>query len=201
MQPHSSSRDSDAWAAPGAEKKSSRAKKSAKKKAAAKKKSSAKKTAAKKKSATKNASGSAPPDTSLAELLARLDKHAAARPLVAALRRELGDLEHKVSALEHKLAELEPLRHSIQRIEHRLGELSTQSADPTSVLDEVVDDPYLRWLGDPSIERYIGQHVALHAARGVIAHADSVAAVIASVRAQGLSLDDVCLATVPAVPF
>ncbi|MFY0537556.1 hypothetical protein [Nannocystis pusilla] len=43
--------------------------------------------------------------------------------------------------------------------------------------------------------------MALHATRGVIAHGDSLPPVLESVRAQGVSLDDVCLATVPALPF
>ncbi|MFZ6182493.1 hypothetical protein [Nannocystis pusilla] len=212
MQPHPqhSPRSSDAWPEPDAKpKKRAKAKKSAAKKTPAAAKKPVKKATAKKKAKAatrKKPSKSAAFSASVAELVARLGDEDIARqviaslafhdrssgdelaelPSIAALRRELADSQRKLADLEQKLTELSNLVADLSAAHARL---------------EVEEDPYFRWLGDPSIEQYVGQHVALHATRGVVAHADSVDDVVASVRAQGLSLDDVCLATVPAFPF
>jgi hypothetical protein len=180
MQPHShSSRDAEApWASPDAKPKK-RAKKTAAKKKPVKK-PAAKKPAAKKKTAaakTAKSSKSVKPAATVAD-----------HPVVATLRSEVGALEQKIPGLEQRLVEL-----SI-----RVADLTAARSRVEPDTDGGEEDLYLRWLGDPSIEQYIGQHVALHATRGVVAHADSVAAVIESVHAQGLSPDDVCLTTVPA---
>ncbi|MCY0988623.1 DUF5678 domain-containing protein [Nannocystis sp. ILAH1] len=220
MQPHPqhSLRDPDAWVSPDAKpKKRAKAKKAAAKKKPAATKKPVKKAAAKKKAKAairKKPVKSAAFSASVAELVARLGDKDIARqviaslalhnrlsgdelaelPSIAALRRELADSQRRLADLEQKLTELSSL----------VADLSAAHARTESSADElegVEEDPYFRWLGDPSIEQYVGQHVALHATRGVVAHADSVDDVLASIRAQGLSLDDVCLATVPAFPF
>ncbi|WAS93640.1 DUF5678 domain-containing protein [Nannocystis punicea] len=223
MQPHPqhSLRDPDAWAsADDKPKKRAKAKKKPAKKATAKK-TTAKKTTAKKATAKKAKAStkkkplkSAALSARVAELVARLEDKDIARqviaelasdhrlsggelaelPSIAALRRELADSQRKFAGLEQKLTELSNLVAGLSAAHAQIE----SSADE---LEEVEEDPYFRWLGDPSIEQYVGQHVALHATRGVVAHGDSVDDVIASVQAQGLSLDDVCLATVPAMPF
>lgn len=224
MQPHSHSspRNSEAWGSDDDKPKKRAKKKAADKKlpkaAAAKRKAAATtkaatktKAKAKAKAATRKSLRSATVSASVvAEFLAQLEDKSVARqilaslasrsgsdelaetPGTAALRRELADSKRRLDELEQKLAELANLVATLS---------AARSVPGFETVAEIEEDPCLRWLGVPSIEQYVGQHVALHATRGVIAHADSVAAVIASVRAQGLSLDDVCLATVPALPF
>ncbi|PCC70667.1 hypothetical protein SAMN02745121_05448 [Nannocystis exedens] len=212
--PHSPPRSSEAWAAPAAKPKKKRVKKPVAKKKPIAGKKAGKKTSVKKQAKTaakkKPLKGSVS-SVSVADLVARLLGDEAARqvlaslafdrsgndklaetPEIAELRRELDDSRRKLAALEQKLTELSNLV---------AGLTAARSAPVVGAGEEVEEDPCLRWLGDPSIEQYIGQHVALHATRGVIAHGDSLPPVLESVRAQGVSLDDVCLATVPALPF
>lgn len=224
MQPHpqQSPRSSDTWTADDAKpkrqpKQAPTKKKSSAKQTAAKKTTRGKKPASskKKKSAAKRSSkptatqsrGAKQPP---APLPGQLSSKPATEPRRPREATQVAALEHKLGELERQLAELEPLRRHLENLEHQLAELSTRVAEMSAARAEPSlgggeeiqeEDPYLRWLGHPSIEQYIGQHVALHATRGVVAHADSVAAVVESVRAQGIPLDDVCLATVPALPF
>lgn len=134
-----------------------------------------KKSAAKKKTAKKTAKKSAAKS---------------ARPTVTALRHEVTALKREVAELSGKLAEL-----------MTVVERTTHSALDPFAGEDLGEDPFLRWLQDPSIEQYRGRHVAIHATRGVVADADSLRDLIAAVRAQGIARDEVCLATVPSGPF
>ncbi|MCY1057375.1 DUF5678 domain-containing protein [Nannocystis sp. SCPEA4] len=207
MQPHPqhSPRGTDAWTATDLKPKKRGKKAAARPKAA--KKSPAKQPVAKKKSptvakkkqsTTKSTAKKSPTKSSTRTTSATKAPRGASRAVAA--------LERKVADLEQKLTELEPLRETVRLLTDKLAELSTLVADLKSSRDsfdddEVVEDPCLRWLGDPSIQQHRGRHVAIHATRGVIASADAVSDVLASVRAQDVAPDDVCLAFVPAFPF
>ncbi|WP_434421541.1 hypothetical protein [Nannocystis pusilla] len=232
MQPHPqhSPRSRDAWAEPDAKPKKRAKKAVAKKKPVARKAAPKKATAKKKaKAATKKKKplkGAKSP-VEVADLVARLLEHEAARQALAsfapdrsgsdelgeaaelaALRRELADSQRKLAHLEQKLVDLESLRQRLPLLESRVAELSTLLADmqARSSLDlfnpdEVIADPFAWIRRDPSIVQYHGQHVALHPTRGVIAHGFQLDAVVAEVRASGLPLDDIVLDFISDSPF
>jgi hypothetical protein len=215
MQPHPqhSPRNSDAWAEPDAKPKK-RAKKAVAKKAAAQKKlaktTKVKKVAKAKPAAKKKPRKSAAYSAPVAELVSRLEDKDVARQVItslavrhrlyddelvhasmtAQLRRELDDSRRKLVELEQKLAELSGLVAELAAARLESGD----TAEP-------IENPFNRWLGDPSIAKYFDQHIAMHPALGVVAHGNSPDAVIAQVRAKGIPLDEIVLDFISSAPF
>lgn len=187
---HPPTRDAaSSWSDPatGAKKPKKRAKKKAtKKKSAAKKTSTAKKTpkkAAKKtpaKKASKKTAKKIPAKKAAARKPAPFEP---TPPAVAALRRELTALKRQVADLSDTL-----------------GRLTTTFTDLHSD-EEVVDNPFARFLDATAIERLRGQHVAIHETSGIIAHGFELDDVFAALRARDVPLDEIALHFIAATPF
>lgn len=170
---HASARDSGSgWSEPRTA--ARKAKKRAKK--ATPKKKAAKKSTAKKTATAKKTSAT---------------KRAKDPPGVVGLRREVAALERKVADLGDELA----------RLSAALSGIASRSPHDVSVDEDIVDNPFARWLKDPSIEQYRGEHIALHPALGVVAHADSPDAVVEMVLARGIPLDQIALDFVSSAPW
>lgn len=104
--------------------------------------------------------------------------------------------------LTHRLDEQEKqLRALVRQVEYLRHELSVWAPAEQAADESFVANPFERWLRDPSIERYRGQHVAIHPTQGIVAHADSARTVIAELKAKGIALEDVALDVIPLEGF
>lgn len=113
------------------------------------------------------------------------------------------DFRYAEEVLEEAVRELAsaPLAGLEARIKRLEEVVSEQIAATGSGADvEFEEHPFSRWMDDSATAEYRGEHIAIHPTRGIIAHGDSITAVIAQLRADRISPQDVAFDYIPLHP-